>query len=147
MISKITSKLKDAFGYFYYRITRFYLKHDSSRIHFYNTHYGGIIAFGLLAILLTAVIICPVSFLIRVDLISYKLFWWKGNTPYVWFVIVLCFFGGKYGSKSRYQALCDRYNDEPFFLLKGFGVIGTIIAILLLFALSIWIFVRPLHVT
>lgn len=145
MAIKIINTSREVFDYIYYRITRFYLTRDSSRIKFYSTQNGGIIVFGLLAFLFSAVVLCPLSSIVKVDLLGYKLFWWKWNTPFTWIVISFCVFGKYYGSKSRYQALCERYDNEPHSTLKGWGIVALIISIFVIYGISAWLFVRPLH--
>ena len=81
LLVKILGSSKELLDYCFYRITRFYLTHDSKYVKFYSTQYGGGLTFGLLGFLFVSLVLCPLSALLKVNLIAYRLFWFDKNTP------------------------------------------------------------------
>lgn len=146
LLVKILGSSKELLDYCFYRITRFYLTHDSKYVKFYSTQYGGGLTFGLLGFLFVSLVLCPLSALLKVNLIAYRLFWFDKNTPAVCVVLLFMIIGNIYGTKGRYKALCEKYADDPKEKIRGWGVVGLIVAVFMIYGLSLWIFVRPLRI-
>lgn len=142
----VFKKSKELFDYYYYRITKFYLTSRYRGYRFYNTRICGGLSFQLLSLLFMSLLICPLSAILRVDLISRQLFWWKNNTPAAWIVIVFWILGEIYGNESRFQTLSLQYCNELNSKAKGWLIAGIILAVILLFIFALWAFIRPLHV-
>lgn len=143
--SIILRKALAVLDYCFYRITYFYLSSRYNGYRYYNTRICGGITFIILAFLFLSIVLCPLSAIVKTDLITYPLFWWKRNTPAAWIILLFYISGNIYGSKDRYQRLSERYRGESLSKMKGWGVAGIIVMVFVIYCVSILLFVRPLH--
>ena len=145
-MGRVVRFFKDLLGYCYYRITRFYVNSKFKGYRFYTTRVCGGLTFILWSVLFIAVVLCPLSAIIKVNLITYKLFLFDQNTPVLWTIIIFAVLGDFYGSKERYNALCLKYAGDPKEKIRGCGVVGFVFLSFALLGLSMWLFERPLDV-
>ena len=137
--------IRSVFDYCYYRMARFYLNSHFNK--YYDSRLSGAVCFVVFLVpLFFAIVLYPMCSLIEKDLLTTVYFppRWKLNTPTGWTFLIFYILGYRYGSKERYQSLCEKYADDPKDRIRGWGVAGILIVIFAIFVLSVGIFIRPL---
>lgn len=146
-------KWLDLIDYCSYRVSRFYIDNDFGMRHskkrgraeksfFYDGKHGGLIVWEVICVYFMALVLCPLSYLLKVNLVFSVVL--KDIPLAVFYIIISFFIGLFYTSKEKFAILNKQCRNEPHKTLKGWLVFLFCIGAIILFVLSVWLFLIPL---